>query len=649
MIEPQDVALQQPPEEVVLSKEQVLQDLLEWCANFQKRSADWRKNSFEPSWARWQRAADGIYDPAIAAKKQKWQSTACVPITPSHRENAQAMLFKTEVGPKPPLEVKARKGVVLMGMPDQAENIRDLILREREKSRYELERNNVLEDKTTYGSGFARVRFETKIEERKVKVPVYEPLSAFDPAGLVRAAQGQRQVIDYKDEIQEVVTYRGIVFEHISIWDVFPDPRALKIKGHPLAYRYVATYGEIVEGVQQGYYLPDAIYELENVDSEEQEPEDKRVVQADREIADSEVERTKYGRKLVCYELFAKLPKKWVFINGEPIDDPEKLIPAIVRFHEKTIISVTTNDSYDGEPEIYKDDYMPVAGQFYARGIPEMLKDVQLICNETVNQRLDTGSIALSQKFAIIEKCLVDPKDVSDGKNVWRIKSPSGVVDIKQLIMRLDMGNVPSEAFLEPQEWERWAQERTSVNRQTLGTAGQVRDANQTLGGMEMLKASAGDKFAYIGMLSEYDFQYDINRAYWKLIYANYGPEDVAMAIGPERAATFQLMTPEQVENSYQYFITGIFEMENKALRQARYAQIDTQFGLMPWFNRLELAKAELQNMDESPERFIVPEAEAIQIVQKAEEMAAGMAEQVLAEENAKEPKGGPGPNDRAS
>src|SRR3990167_4543710 len=619
--------------EIAISREQSIADLLSWGNSFIEKSAEWRKNSFETQWRRWQRNADGIYDPDISAKKESWQSRAFVPITPSHRENAQAQLFKTEVGPRPPLEIKARPGIVSSPELDQSQNIRDLILREREKSRYEIERNKTIEDKTTYGSGFARAYFETKEEDRLTKVPDYEEISVFDPSTIMRAMTNQRQILGYHDEVKKVITYRGVRFEHISIWDIFPDPKALKIPGSAIAYRYYQTYGDIVSGAANGYNLPEAVEKLRNLGSEDETPEDKRVVETDREIAESDIERTDYQKNLLCYELYARLPKKWVLINGEPIDDPESLIPARIRFHKDAVIGVEVNDSYDGEPPIYKDDYIPVAGQFYGRGIPEMLKDVQLVSNEEVNMRLDYKSITINPVFAVIEKSIVDPKDIDGGAKaggVIRFKAPSGTAmnSIDQMFKQIQFGSLDRATFIEPQEWERWAQERTSVNRQTLGTSGQLKDANQTLGGMQILREAAGDKFAFIGMLSEFDFQYSVTRAYWKLIYKNYNPEDYALAIGPQRASQFIPMSPEEVENSYQYYPMGVYTMENKALRQARLQAIDAQFGAMPYFNRLEVLKAELQTSDEDPDRFIIPEADAVQIMAKAQEMAVTIADQ---------------------
>ncbi len=369
------------PQEIVLSREAMLSELLAYCNKFVDESSSWRRNSYEVQWARWQRAADSVFDPEVAAKKEKWQSKAVVPIIASHRENAQAQLFKTEIGPNPPLEFVHRtekQQATVPGMPppiNQGQLIRDLVLWEREKAMYPIPRNSQLEDKTTYGSGFIRPRFETKYEDREVTVPDFEEPSIFNPPSLIRAMQGQPLQIGEHKEVKQTVVFRGTQIDHLSIWDVFPDPKALRVKGSTIANRFNLTYGEVVEGVEQGYYIPEAAVALKDRASEDATPADKQKVESDRAIAQSSVERTPYQKNLVCFELQGRLPKKWILLDGQPMDDPEKLIPARVRFHRDSIIAPMIQDTYDGEPDIIKDDYMPVAGQFYGRGIPEMLKD----------------------------------------------------------------------------------------------------------------------------------------------------------------------------------------------------------------------------------------------------------------------------------
>lgn len=627
----------QAPQEVVLSREKMLEELLSWSNRFVEESSNWRRQSWESQWQRWQRNSDSIYDPEVAAKKEKWQSKAVVPITASHRENAQAQLFKTEIGPNPPLEFVHRtikQQPTIPGMPppvNQGELLRDVVLWEREKARYAIERNKILEDKTTYGDGFCRARFETKYEDREVDVPDFEQVSVFNPPSILRAMQGQPLQVGSHKDIKPVVTYRGLRVEHLSIWDIFPDPKALRIKGHAIAYRYNLTYGEVVEGVENGYYLPEAKDTLADLPSEDSTPTDKRVVEADRKIGESSIDRTKYQRNLVCYEIQAKLPKKWVLIDGQAIDDPDKLIPARIRFHAKSIIAVELQDTYDGEPDIYQDKYMPVAGQFYSRGIPEMLKDVHQVAGESVNQRLDAANIVLDPMFAVFSKFIEDPKDLEQSRagGFVRMKIPTGsnVTDIRAAFVRIDKGTIDRSSFIEPQEWERYGQQRTSVTETQLGTED---NKDTTLGAQQIQQGVTGNKMTFIGMLSEYGFQEELTHAICALIYKNYQPEDYAMALGPEKASQFQVLTPEQIALNYRIVPKGIFEAEKKGQRQAQIAALTQQFGQMPWFNLLGAAKAQIAAVDQDEATFILPEADAIQITQKASMMAEGMANQMV-------------------
>ena len=632
-------AQQEQAEVITLSREAMIDELHAWCKEFVGKSKAWRLSNWESDWRKWQRNSDSIFDEQLAKKKEAWQSKAFWPITAAYRENAQAQLFRTEVGPNPAIAVKARPGIVDSRIPgaDQSENIRDLVLREREKSEYEVNRDKVLEDKTTYGSGFAQVFFDTTIEDRMVWEQDLEPVlppEVDGGASVQRSAMGQLQVVGRHQTIKPQIIYRGVCFRHISIWDVFPDPMALTIKNNAVAIRYNQTYEQILEGAKPdadgkpGYVMLEAIAKLKDIPSEETTPVDKQDVQSDRLRSDQPVKRTEQGRILECYEIQARLPKKWVLINGEDIDNPEALIPAVVRFHAATVICVHPSPSYDGQPNIYKDDYQPVAGQLYGRGIPEMVKDSQAVANEAVNQRLDSGTVALLNVYAVIEKSVVDSKDFEMGPgSVIRFKAKDGLTNIDQLFKKIDMGTIDRNSFIEPQEWERAAQERTSITQTTLGSED---NTNTTLGAQQIQQGVTGAKIAYIGMLSEFGFQREIFKAYWKNIYQNYNPDDYILALGQERGSQVQPMTPEQLENSYQYYPLGIYEMQGKNQRMAGLAAWDAQFGQMPWANRLELAKEQLRSMDQESDKFIVAEADAIQITMKAQEMAQGMAQQMV-------------------
>lgn len=593
--------------EAEYAKSQLLSYVTEW----QKKSADWRKASYEEKWLTYQRNCDGIFDPNISQKKEDWQSRVFVGLTASHRETIHSHLFKTMAGINPPLEIKARFN---LGDIDQSKNIQAIMLREMDKASWAVVFDAVMHDADTFGSGFLRVGWKSETAIRRLKKPVKESFTDdLNPMGMigyaVRAARGNLRDVAYEEAEEEVITYRGLDLKYYSIWDIFPDPKATCIKGHTIACRYPITYEEIIDGVAKGYYLEEAAIKLQNVSESEKFPEGEDEVQAHREVADHESPKTEYSKKLTAYEVFGKFPQKWIYTAmGMPVSEPEALVSSRVIFHKDTLIAVELNEEYDQEPPIYKLDYYPLNNSFYGRGIPAMLLDSQAVINEIVNQRLDNGAMVLNKSFGIVEKALVNPKQdlVSKPGMMIRLdgnKVPNG--DIRNAIMEFKIEDTPMRAgFSEVNEAERWAQERTSANRVTLGTAGLVKDANQTLGGQEMLRESAGEKFAYIGMRMEMDFLKKFFHGIWKTIYKNMTPQDIEDSIGPEQVQTFIPITPEEIERDYIYMPLGVFTMENKAMRQNRLLQIRQAFLGAPWVNDESYFDVVMQNADEDPERF---------------------------------------------
>jgi hypothetical protein len=202
------------------------------------------------------------------------------------------------------------------------------------------------------------------------------------------------------------------------------------------------------------------------------------------------------------------------------------------------------------------------------------------------------------------------------------------------VLSRLDMGAPDRTAFLESQEWERAGQERTSVTRTTLGTED---NSDTTLGGQQIQQGVTQNKMTFLARLSECGFQKRLSHRIWSIIYMNYNPEDYVMALGPEKAAQLIPMTPEQVAQNFRLVPKGVFEMENKARRQAQKLAFDQQYGMEPWCNRLGNARSQVADFGEDESTFILPEADAIQITAKAQQMAGQMAEQMVAQHQQQE------------
>jgi hypothetical protein len=589
-------------------------ELHEFCKNFISDSARWRKQSYEDRWQKYRRNAEAVYDQANAARKETWQSTAFVPITPSHVESIRAALYTTVTVP---LEVRSR----VERDNDQSLNIRDLIRQEQEKSRFDVGINPVLEDATVFGSGFCRIRWEKKIEPRLVRRPIRPTIDPNDPDQVAASFDGQLPVISFESLMEPTVVYEGVRFEHLSIWDIYPDPKALSIPGSSIAYAFDFQYGQIVKMVEEGLMFPEAASAHKDEPSRELETSEKNEELSDRGIAESNSNRTPYGKKVRAFELYARLPKKWI----TPDEDSEELAPARVIFSTEALMSVEPAEETDGEPPIYKLDYLPVRGQFYGRGIPEMLKDVQEVVNETVNQRIDNVSLVINRGFAIAEKAIVDREDfVSKPGFMVRLNMQrGGFNDIRMGILPLDIPDVTRSAYSDVLEMERYAQERTSANRVTLGTAGLVKDSNQTLGGQELLKQSASEKFAYIGRMMEADFLYNVFKAYWRLKYSNLTPEDVITALGEKRAQEFEILSPEQVDRDYQYIPQGVYTMENKAIRNAQAMQLYSAFAPQPFVDHKGFFDFMAKGSDIDPDK-LSHTPEDMEAIMRAQAMQSG-------------------------
>ncbi len=610
------------------------QELLNWCWQWFVSARTWRKQSWEDDWLTWQRNADGRYDPRLASKKKDWQAKAFVDLTPSHRETIHAELYRLVAGSQPLCEVSNRPG----GDEDNAENIEDLIKREFERMRFEVHYNAILEDRSTYGSGFCQIWFENKTRLAPVRQPVLEPLD--NMGAIKRQLFGQRQQSGWKTVLQEVQAYRGVKIRHIPIWDLFLDPKSLGMKnGKPVLFRSWIGLQEILDNIKNGDWMPESGQLMSQSMSNETTPADKQLLQMERGIADVSPRREGNQKEWEAYEMHARVPQKWAYPLLKvplPIDNAEQLVSVIVKFTQQTVFSVEFEDTYDGEPNFYKDDYFPVANRLYGRGIPEMLKNPQMVVNEVVNQRLDEGNLALQQGFAVVEKAVVNTEDLTSGGPGLIVRmdqkklGPNG--DVRNAILPLERPDVKINAgFSEVHEWERMAQERTSVNRAQHGPVG-LPGGQKTLGGMQMLKKSESEKFAYIAMLSEFRFMYEIFRGVWQLIYANITPQDVLEALGPQRAQTFQLMSPEQIENQYRFQPKGIFEREGKAEKQGRLAAMREQFKGAPWWNDLANYSEQAKSFGMDPQANLVPQAEQLQIQSMAQQMAEPMARQMVTE-----------------
>src|ERR1019366_4232297 len=158
--------LPSPPKDSPLAAERKAQ-LLAYVRNFYQKSWDWRSSRLHEKWNRCDRNYHAIYDPTDAARKEPWQSTMFVDITFQNVEIICNRIFKTMMGPNPPIQTAAGPA----GDDLQARLIQDVMDYEMRKANFKVAFYDALKEAVKYGSGFVKLYWENDTDIRMRRQP----------------------------------------------------------------------------------------------------------------------------------------------------------------------------------------------------------------------------------------------------------------------------------------------------------------------------------------------------------------------------------------------------------------------------------------------------------------------------------------------
>ncbi|MDT8895645.1 hypothetical protein RSO41_13385 [Halomonas sp. I1] len=178
-------------------------------------------------------------------------------------------------------------------------------------------------------------------------------------------------------------------------------------------------------------------------------------------------------------------------ISPDEIEDPlaEYEVEAILIGQH--VIRVRINrDPLERRP-YHKASFQPVPGSFWGQGIPELMADIQDVCNATARGLVNNLAISSGPQLEVYEDRLQpqeDPTDIYPWK-IWRTKSS------------VEAGNNPALRFFQPQsnasellavyeQFEYRADESTNIPRYMYGSD-EAGGAGQTASGLSMLMESA--------------------------------------------------------------------------------------------------------------------------------------------------------------
>lgn len=598
-----------------------IDQLVNFVSNFYLTSYNWRETSgYHAKWDKYERNANAIYDPAIKAQKKPWQSCMFDPaITPTNVELTTNALTKVLSGKEKPLSVRPRE----MGDELQAELHSCILDYEVQRSNFVVADYDVKKEACIYGSGFMKLYWRKQMAPRRILKEVRE--------GIVEAAMKMRlpRVVGYKEETEEVVIKDDPVCEKVHIRDLFLEPNSTGME-RVLHRNKNLTYGELLnlskQKNSQGKPVidPDSVAELAFLKEGDKFDSDLATIMADKGIDDPVLIRPDYDSKRTVWEYWGPLPMKWIDLDmpedtEEQQEKANKITPGKALIASgKYFLASEVNPLQSMEPPFIQTDYIRTNGR-YGIGVAQLLEGIQDEDNEIRNLRADNVNLAMNKMFGVIEKFLVDPKDaVSSPGGVWRFRP--NTEDIRKVFMELEVSDVAISAFRETGDLERKAQETVGNNRVTLGSAGQTKDTNQTLGGMELLRQSAFERFTMYAYIIGCTANVKVAKKLMELSYQSRDIESLKRILGSQpitgvlnvetgqfetvpKWAAYKRLPPHELELDYDFIFVDVFKAENKAQKLGAL----TNFGqflasVFPQMNLKPVAEEMARLNDFSPE-----------------------------------------------
>lgn len=577
-----------------------------FVSDFYRKSFDWRNNggssSYHQKWDRWERNYHNIYDPAIRAKKEPWQSTMFVPYSVTNVEVITTSLFKLLFGKRESIRFDPRE----MGDELQAELHSDVLAYEMDMSGIIEESNKILKEIGIFGSAFMKVYWKKTEENRKMIEPVRRGFVGTAKELMSGRIADPRDVVGTKQTEKRVTVDDDCRVECVHIRDIFLEPNS-RNTDRILHRQKNITYGELVRMSKMktsgGNVLidKDSVAQLRNVRESDKFDEDTQVVQMEMGNTDPTLVRTDYDKRHTCFEYWGPIPRKWIDLKMPEYTDDEiekanemvagKILVASANYY----LASEENPNPIPKPPFVKFDYID-CGQTYGKGICGIIEGLQEQGNEVTNLRIDNVTLTMNKVVGVLEKHLRDPNELKwEPGAVVRIKGDQ-VDDARKAIFPIEMGSVDIGGYRETTEIERQIQEATAANRVTIGSAGLKQDTNQTLGGMELLRQAAYDRFAVYAFLIGNKFK-EVASLIMSLSYQNSSPErnkqilgEIPLEILPNewvpRWQAYRPLPPHEITKRYDLKIVDIFGMENRAMK----AQQLTMYGelaakLVPGFN----------------------------------------------------------------
>ncbi|HMX42714.1 MAG TPA: hypothetical protein PKB12_03260, partial [Elusimicrobiota bacterium] len=296
-------------------KETHKKEAVAYVKSFYKTSYDWRANGstgYHNKWDRWERNYNNIYDPAIVAKKEPWQSTMFIPYSVTNVEVITSALFKILMGKRQSLSFRPRE----FGDELQAELQTDVLSFELDKCDFQMEFYKTLKECGIFGSGFMKFYWEKKEENRRVMKPVRLGFAGTARSILRGEMRSPSEVVGFEQKTETVLAVDRCHAENVHIRDIFLEPNSKDLSR--ILHRQKITYNELLALSKQknadGKPLvdPKSVEELLMM----VEPDTFELDLAPSKYAVGETDpllaRPDYNKNHTVFEFWGPIPRKWI-------------------------------------------------------------------------------------------------------------------------------------------------------------------------------------------------------------------------------------------------------------------------------------------------------------------------------------------------
>jgi len=364
-------------------------------------------------------------------------------------------------------------------------------------------------------------------------------------------------------------------YERVSPLDIYPSPGATCINDGSLIERVKLSRSDLVALKEEPGYDADAIDEvLESFDTVANDSTVKDSLDSDRDdLEDKDTDKVMYRDYVDALEFWCPVQGQKLIEHGvekmpgfkdikiQPLEEYE--VNAIVV--NSTLIFVNKNEDELGRRPYSKTGWRKVPGSFWYKGVPELMEDLQRICNAAVRALVYNMSLASGPQSEVDTDRLAPGEDI---ENVYPGK-------VWQTVNRNNQ-SIPAVRFFQPnsnaeqlfrvyENFARLADDYTGIPAYAFGSD-KVAGAGRTSSGLSMLMSSAakGIKRVILGIDKDI-FKPTVRRQFDYNMQFDPDP-DIRGDIEIVTTGAVAVMVKEQMAERRMQFLTATLNPEDAIL-----------------------------------------------------------------------------------